>query len=114
VSTNGEAKRPLKEWRTTPNTVTSTEETPFESLGDVTITVPVEYAAVICGALGGMPVDKYLKNGDSLVMSNFFSALTNELAKFGVNYGHPYRSYGEEIIKAKGERPAYMDRKLPS
>lgn len=99
----------LRTWSAFENVEVSPNSVFEDSKGTVTLTIPAEYAAIIMGALGRMPGTKYLRNGDSIVMSSLYDSLFSQLKKIGLGgNADPYANYGRDIVKPGDARPNYM------
>ena len=102
-------KPPVQEWLGHDNVETTKNSLYRDSVGTVTVTLPAEYAAVICGALGRMPGTKYLNDGRAIVFNGLYSALFAQLERLGLcGFDDPFAQYGREIVKSEKERPNYM------
>lgn len=99
-------RRPLSAWE--PPDLQATSNSLYESKGEITFTIPLEYAAVILGMLGASPSTKHLKDGTQCRMSALYSGLEGALVPFGFGFGNPYRAYGRDIVKEGQQLPEYM------
>lgn len=110
-------KESLDRWAPAEGALQATTNTRYDSKGEVTITIPFEYALVILGALGKMPVRKNMVNGDSIVMSNLYDQLLFTMEKIEPTLKQsPHFRFGQDIVKpgsATAEaRPLYMKGKF--
>lgn len=111
ISQEAPKKTPVNKWMPTKGALEVTRNTRYESKGEVTMTIPYEYALVILGMLGGAPVRKNLNDGSYMYMSNLYDTLLDKMEE--INGGAtrtPQFSFGREIIKEPSQRPPYMRR----
>ena len=102
-------KPALRTWSAFENVNVSPNSVFSDSKGTVTITIPAEFASLIMGALGRMPGTKYLRDGNSIVMSGLYDSLFSQLKKIGLgDNADPYANYGRDIILPGKDRPTYM------
>lgn len=100
-----EGKQPLIAWD--PRGTKITRNTIYESQGNITLTIPVEFAALVMGMLGASPVEKKLVDGSRIRTSALYDELQRQLGREFPEV-HPIRKFGKDIIRQGQERPSYM------